>query len=123
MGPESPLTADSQANPAHFFSNQGPIPDAFPKVSIGADSLSFNAIDTSTGMPGGDSMLQQNLGSSFSEIVQSAFQLPTGIGILSQFFEFLASLFSSVMNSAQFLDPSFLSQQAAQATMDSLKKP
>ncbi|CAD7484649.1 hypothetical protein LPIBR_600002 [Lacticaseibacillus paracasei] len=57
------------------------------------------------------------IGDQMSSLIQSVMQMPGPMGLLSQLFQFLSSLFSSMLKA---LDPSMLAQQA-QGALD-LKK-
>lgn len=58
-------------------------------------------------------------GDPMSPLVQSAVQLPGGMGLLMNFFQLLGALFSTAM---QTMTPQMLGQQAQEALVGSLKK-
>lgn len=112
---------ESQAQAQSFFQGdlKAGVPSNFPDVSLGQDSISFapNADGLNTFL-GIETPSPVDFGDGLNSLVDSAIQMPGGMGILAQLFKFLAALFGNVMQSA--LDPTLIAQQA-QSVLD-LKK-
>ncbi|WP_237729228.1 hypothetical protein, partial [Lacticaseibacillus paracasei] len=98
----------------------GRMPPGFSQVSVGTESISFApGSEAATSLPGmdGGAIGLGPIGDQMSSLIQSVMQMPGPMGLLSQLFQFLSSLFSSMLKA---LDPSMLAQQA-QGALD-LKK-
>lgn len=112
---ETRLDSASQAQSLFQGDLKSGIPSNFPNASVGSETISF--------APNSDGVLTTNLqvsdlsttslGDGLSSVIDSAVQMPGGLGILAQLFKFLSSFFSATLQTV--FDPNLIAQQAQSA--------
>ncbi len=118
---ETRLDTSNQAQMLFQGDASSGIPSSFPDATFSADSITFGSGIENSLSPKIDlsSMNLGSFGESISSLIESTLQLPGPMGLLSQLFQFLFSLFTSALQAV--MDPSLLAAQA-QAAAISMKK-